>query len=469
MSKGMKIFLGILAFLVISGIWAFSSIKGTYSSLVALDENLNGAWSQVQNVYQRRADLILDLVEFLKSYDAHERETLEVVIQARANATRPQINTAQVLQKPQLFQQFEQAQDQLGVALDRLMVVIERYPELKANTNFIRLHDELASTENKIAVKWRRFNQTVQGYNQIVRSFPTLIFARMFSISPLRGLPQINFPEPVGFVNDFVGILNYECEYRMSALCLETKQKTGVEIVVVVIKTTYDINYQRYAQKLFNDWGIGEENIGNGILIFSADFDRKLYIEVGFGLEKIFKKSILSELLNEIIPYLRKGAICEGLSLGLKEIVTIIRNELPMKPGFELLNLQSRPYTCGPAALVMVMKRFGVEANEDELAELAGTTSEGTSLWGLAKATKAKGYEAIGMLLTLEDLKAIKDKEVILLLNKEHFTVYNGIDKQGRIEIFDPVLGIVSWPLNKFLKLWEGYSLLILERNTLNN
>lgn len=180
MGKGMKIFLGILAGLFLIGIILYKSISGTYNSLVTLDEQVNGAWSQVQNVYQRRADLIPNLVETVKGYASHERETLEAVIQARASATRPQINAAGVLENPQLFQQFEQAQGQLTSALGRLMVVIERYPELKANQNFIRLQDELAGTENRITVERRRFNETVQQYNQKVRSFPTNILAGMF-------------------------------------------------------------------------------------------------------------------------------------------------------------------------------------------------------------------------------------------------------------------------------------------------
>ncbi len=180
MSKGMKIFLGILAVLVVIGIWAYSSITGTYNSLVTLDEGINGSWSQVQNVYQRRADLIPNLVETVKGYASHERETLEAVTQARASATRPEFNVSAEGLNPQLFQQFEQAQGQLSSALSRLLVTIERYPDLKANQNFVRLQDELAGTENRIAVERRRFNETVQGYNQKVRSFPTNILAGMF-------------------------------------------------------------------------------------------------------------------------------------------------------------------------------------------------------------------------------------------------------------------------------------------------
>ena len=184
MSKGMKILIGVVIVLVVLGFMTYSFVKNTYNSLVMLDEEVNNTWAQVQNVYQRRADLIPNLVEVVKGYASHERETLEAVIQARAAATRPQINAAEVLQNPQLFQKFEQAQGQLTAALGRLMVVIERYPELKANQNFIRLQDELAGTENRIAVERRRFNEAVRNYNQKLRSFPTVLFASMFGFQP---------------------------------------------------------------------------------------------------------------------------------------------------------------------------------------------------------------------------------------------------------------------------------------------
>ena len=180
MGKGLKIFLGIVIVLVVIGFMVYSFFTRTYNNLVKLDEGVNNGWAQVQNVYQRRADLIPNLVETVKGYAAHERETLEAVIQARANATRPEINAGDILQNPQMFQQFEQAQGQLGAALGRLLVVVERYPDLKANVNFIRLQDELAGTENRIAVERRRFNETVQSFNQQVRVFPTNLLAGMF-------------------------------------------------------------------------------------------------------------------------------------------------------------------------------------------------------------------------------------------------------------------------------------------------
>jgi LemA protein len=152
----------------------------SYNGLVGLDEGVNQAWAQVQNQYQRRADLIPNLVETVKGAASFERETLEAVIQARANATRPEINAENLLNNPQAFQQFQQAQDNLGAALGRLMVVVEKYPELKANQNYLDLQTQLEGTENRIAIERKRFNEVVQNYNSTRRVFPTNIFAGMF-------------------------------------------------------------------------------------------------------------------------------------------------------------------------------------------------------------------------------------------------------------------------------------------------
>jgi LemA protein len=152
----------------------------SYNNLVGLDEGVNSAWAQVQNQYQRRADLIPNLVETVKGAANFERETLEAVIQARASATRPEINAGDLLNNPQAFQQFQQAQDNLGAALGRLLVVVERYPELKANQNYRDLQTQLEGTENRISVERKRFNEVVQNYNSTRRVFPTNIFAGVF-------------------------------------------------------------------------------------------------------------------------------------------------------------------------------------------------------------------------------------------------------------------------------------------------
>ncbi|NOZ55798.1 MAG: LemA family protein [Calditrichaeota bacterium] len=184
MSKGMKIFVGVLVVLLILVLGVLISIKNTYNKLVTLDEQVKTQWAQVQNQLQRRMDLIPNLVETVKGYAAHERETLEAVVQARANATRPQVNADELLNNPQAMQQYLQAQNNLSQALGRLLLVVERYPELKANENFIRLQDELAGTENRIAVERRRYNEAVRAYNQYIRRFPTVIIANMLGFRP---------------------------------------------------------------------------------------------------------------------------------------------------------------------------------------------------------------------------------------------------------------------------------------------
>lgn len=152
---------------------------GQYNSMVTLDERVNTSWSQVENQYQRRADLIPNLVETVKGYASHERETLEGVINARAKATQPLVQSGDGMTQEQL-NQFQQAQGELSSALNRLMVVVERYPELKADENFRQLQAQLEGTENRITTARMDFNNEAQQYNTKVRRFPTNIFAGMF-------------------------------------------------------------------------------------------------------------------------------------------------------------------------------------------------------------------------------------------------------------------------------------------------
>jgi LemA protein len=168
----------LLVLVVIAGglfLWG----TGVYNRLVGLDEGVKTAWSQVENTYQRRADLIPNLVKTVEGAADFERTTLTEVIEARAKATSVQI-TPQDLTNPEALARYQQAQDSLSSALSRLMVVVERYPELKANQNFIQLQDELAGTENRIAVERKRFNETAQTYNTARRTFPTNVIANWF-------------------------------------------------------------------------------------------------------------------------------------------------------------------------------------------------------------------------------------------------------------------------------------------------
>lgn len=165
------------------------------NTIPTLDEQAKAAWSQVQNQYQRRADLIPNLVETVKGYAQHEQDTLTAVIEARAKATSIQVD-ANTLDNPEKLKQFQQAQDQLSGALSRLMVVSERYPDLKANQNFLALQSQLEGTENRIAVARRDFILAVQKYNTEIRTFPGRLWHTvMYSDLPLRETFEATSPD----------------------------------------------------------------------------------------------------------------------------------------------------------------------------------------------------------------------------------------------------------------------------------
>jgi LemA protein len=166
--------LGVIALVVVGlVVWAV----GVNNQLVRLEQDVNEKWAQVQNVYQRRADLIPNLVETVKGFAAQERTVLTEVINARARATGVQL-TPEALNDPKAMQQFQAAQNQLSGALSRLLVTVERYPELKSNQNFLALQSQLEGTENRITVERRRFNEVVREYNTRLRLFPGSLVAR---------------------------------------------------------------------------------------------------------------------------------------------------------------------------------------------------------------------------------------------------------------------------------------------------
>lgn len=166
------IVLVVLALIVIGVIrWGIR----TYNNFIGLEEGIEGQWANVENVYQRRADLIPNLVNTVKGYAEFEQETLTQVIEARAQATSVTIDPTNIT--PQQLAAFQQAQDGLSSALSRLLVTIERYPDLKANQNFMDLQKQLEGTENRIAVERRKFNEVTRGFNTSIRRFPANVIA----------------------------------------------------------------------------------------------------------------------------------------------------------------------------------------------------------------------------------------------------------------------------------------------------
>lgn len=171
MKKGTIIILAVVAIIVI---WAISG----YNGLVSMDENVSGQWSNVETQYQRRTDLIPNLVNTVKGYAAHEKETLEGVIAARSQATQIKVDPTDLT--PEKLAEYQKAQGQLATALGKLLAITENYPDLKANQNFLELQAQLEGTENRINVARKNFNDAAKAYNTAIRRFPRNILAGLF-------------------------------------------------------------------------------------------------------------------------------------------------------------------------------------------------------------------------------------------------------------------------------------------------
>ncbi len=174
MKKGLLTLI-IVALVLLGG---FVWVKNVYNGLVASDENVQAAWAQVENVYQRRADLIPNLVATVKGYAGHESSTLENVISARSKATQVTVDPENLSEES--IARFNEAQGELSSALGRLLMITENYPDLKADRQFSELQAQLEGTENRIATERMKYNETAKGYNTMIRTFPDNIIASMF-------------------------------------------------------------------------------------------------------------------------------------------------------------------------------------------------------------------------------------------------------------------------------------------------
>jgi LemA protein len=203
MNKALVLGCGCLGIIALALVLFGGAIAGGYNSLVQSSTAVDAAWAQVQTQYQRRADLIPNLVRTVEGAANFEKSTLTDVVNARANATKVTIDASKAPTDPEQLREFEQAQNALTGTLGRLLAVSERYPELKANNNFRDLQAQIEGTENRIAVARRDFNNTVQRFNAQVRSFPTVIYAAWFgflpkpyfqSVAGAESAPTVNFP-----------------------------------------------------------------------------------------------------------------------------------------------------------------------------------------------------------------------------------------------------------------------------------
>ncbi len=186
----------ILVIIAVVAIWGITG----YNGLVNAEETVSNAWSNVESQYQRRADLVPNLVNTVKGYAAHEAQTLQAVTEARTRATQMNVNVENLT--PEKLLEYQRAQGELGAALGRLLAITEAYPELKANENFLELQAQLEGTENRIAVARQNFNETVKEYNTSIRKFPRNLLAGMFGFEKrpyfeaqegAADAPQVNF------------------------------------------------------------------------------------------------------------------------------------------------------------------------------------------------------------------------------------------------------------------------------------
>lgn len=175
MNKNSILLIGFIGFLVIIGLW----IGSAYNKMVTEEENVSSLWANVENQYQRRGDLIPNLVATVKGYAKHESSTLEGVVAARAKATQITVDPTNLT--PEKLQEFQAAQGQLSSALGKLLMITENYPDLKANQNFLELQAQLEGTENRISVERLRFNEGAKTYNTMIRKFPNGIIASLFN------------------------------------------------------------------------------------------------------------------------------------------------------------------------------------------------------------------------------------------------------------------------------------------------
>ena len=173
MKKNTIILLSVLAIIILAILWGVS----TYNGMVSKDEEVKSQWANVESQYQRRADLIPNLVSTVKGYATHESSTLEGVVAARAKATQVTIDPDKLT--PEKLQEYQAAQGQVSSALGKLLMITENYPDLKANQNFLELQAQLEGTENRISVERTRFNELAKGYNALIRRFPRNIIASM--------------------------------------------------------------------------------------------------------------------------------------------------------------------------------------------------------------------------------------------------------------------------------------------------
>ena len=373
-----------------------------YNKIPTLEEQAKAKWADVQNNYQRRADLIPNLVATVQGYAKQEKEVLTAVVEARAKATQVKIDVSQ-LTDPEKLKQFQDAQNQLSGALGRLLAISENYPDLKSNQNFLALQSQLEGTENRIAVARRDYIEAVRLYNTELKTFPGMLWAATFfrSNKPMaeftasenarqaaaseiltrrRGTKGIEmnagrtpsasreevcvwpssfsallctvvtafaltFPALTGRVVDQANIIPADTRTAIEQKLADLEAKSGIQLVVATVTSLEGQEIEPYANELFRSWKLGEKTKNNGVLLLVAPNERRVRIEVGYGLEGTLTDALSKVIItNAIAPRFKAGDFGGGISRGVDDIITVLTtdaSEWQQRPSLRLDNQQT--------------------------------------------------------------------------------------------------------------------------------
>ena len=383
-----------------------------YNTLQQQDEQVKSAWSEVLNQYQRRADLVPNLVNVVKGAVAAEKDILDSVVEARSKATSIQA-TPELINDPAAFQKWQAAQGELSSALSRLMVVVERYPDLKSISGFNDLTAQLEGTENRIAVARKRYIDTVQSYNTTVRSFPTNLTAKMFGhdvkpnfsveneaqisrppawisdqLHPLLSrsknriraerraamlsrlltaialiaiatcaVAQVAVPPLRGPVTDLTGTLTSSEATTLDSKLRAFEARKGSQVAVLIVPTTQPETLEAYSIRVAEAWKLGRRGINDGVLLLVAKDDRGVRIEVGYALEGALPDVIANRITDQVIvPRFRTGDYFGGINEAVDRIIAVIEGEpLPERPATTDKRLPSSVKGVVPIMLMLIV------------------------------------------------------------------------------------------------------------------
>ncbi len=353
-----------------------------YNTIQTQDEAVKAAWSEVVNQYQRRADLIPNLVNTVKGYAAQEQKVLIGVTEARARATSIQV-TPEVLNDPEALKKFQAAQGELTNALKSLIAISENYPELKSDQNFRDLQAQLEGTENRITVARNRYIESVQTFNGTIRRFPVNLTAMMFGydVKPnftVENEAEISKPPTVDFetapaslppvmprrrgrpcaraslrwrrcssrcrcaacaalqpipplaarVTDLTGTLTAAERAQLEARLAEFEARKGAQIAVLIVPTTQPEEIEQYSIRVVDAWKLGREKPDDGALLLVAKEDRTLRIEVGRGLEGALTDLVSKRIIADTItPQFRQGDFAGGIDAGVEQMIRVVDGE----------------------------------------------------------------------------------------------------------------------------------------------